>query len=163
MVDSALSNALKLISQEHTSGNFGLKGKIGLPPAPLPGHTTCKSNNKDVHSLHDNLGIKRWWSFPGWWSVMLSQSRKSAFGFFSSNMVVICWASSCTQYGSSFSLQGPGVSDSASSTLCLKEKLFFLWIAHPWCALALSLIFPPCSLSPALVQECLFPPLPPVA
>lgn len=38
---------------------------------------------------------------------------------------------SCSQHGSPSSLQRAGVGDSASSTLCLREQLVFLWIAHP--------------------------------
>lgn len=49
---------------------------------------------------------------------------------------------SCSQQSSAFSLQGAGVSESASSTPCLKEKLLFIWIASPWCALDLSFTFP---------------------
>lgn len=71
--------------------------------------------------------------------TMLSQRIKSTSGFFSSKVLSYVWPGVVPQCGSSFSLQGVGVSYSTSSSLCLKDKLLFLRIAHPWCTFVLSI------------------------
>lgn len=85
-------------------------------------------------------------------TMLISQNRQSTPGFFSS--IRSCQAWSCSQCGSSFSLQEVGMSNSASSSLCLKKKLLFLGIAYARCTFALSIIFLHHYLLSVPLQEC---------